>query len=569
MLSKYLLLSSPIQSKLYQSTYCLGNPLCCIYIPPCTDDLLLSEVIQYFSTLINSYPRNSLVLVGDFNLPDINWDNLTASSTASRTFCDFIFDNALLQVVDTSTHSKGNILDLIITNSEYSVRDLTVHSCGHLIISDHFTLTFRLSASVPSSSCSPPIYVYDYPKADYNSLCSFLLDFDFTSCLLSHDVDSVWNSIKSAIYEGMNLFIPRVRLRRHQYPRWFTPELRHLSKWLHTLRKKVSKKPTSYLCNKLELQTSALSDKIQSAKSLYESQLVANCAGNCNSKIYDYIRSLSNNSSIPSTVFFNSASATTDLEKANLFNSFFHSVYNPCQSGTPPLPSSEPIVSYPSIANISFTELEVFSALSSLDPAKSMGVDCIGSKLLKQCASALYIPLHHLFSLSIFNHAIPSEWKHHSITPIFKSGERTSVNNYRPVSLLCIASKVLERLIYNYLCKFIISNDIISQFQFGFLKHRSTTQQLLVFLDRVYHILNSNDGCDVIYLDFKKAFDTMRHHELLSKIWNIGITGSVWLWIREYLTNRVQHVSINGCNSAILPFLSGVPQGSILDLYYF
>ena len=193
-----------------------------------------------------------------------------------------------------------------------------------------------------------------------------------------------------------------------------------------------------------------------------------------------------------------------------------------------------------------------------------MGVDCIGSKLLKQCASALYIPLHHLFSLSIFNHAIPSEWKHHSITPIFKSGERTSVNNYRPVSLLCIASKVLERLIYNYLCKFIISNDIISQFQFGFLKHRFTTQQLLVYLDRVYHILNSNDGCDVIYLDFKKAFDTVPHHELLSKIWNIGITGSVWLWIREYLTNRVQHVSINGCNSAILPVLSGVPQGSIL-----
>ena len=121
---------------------------------------------------------------------------------------------------------------------------------------------------------------------------------------------------------------------RPDTPAGSTPELRHLSKCLHTLRKKVSKKPTSYLRNKLELQTSALSDKIQSAKSLYESQLVTNCAGNCNSKIYDYIRSLSNNCSIPSTVFFNSASATTDLEKANLFNSFFHSVYNPCQSGT-------------------------------------------------------------------------------------------------------------------------------------------------------------------------------------------------------------------------------------------
>ena len=224
-----------------------------------------------------------------------------------------------------------------------------------------------------------------------------------------------------------------------------------------------------------------------------------------------------------------------------MFNSFFHSVYNLSPTGTLPLPSSEPtcIVSYPSITNISFTELEVFSALSSLDPVKSMGIDCIGSKLLKQCASDLYIPLHHLFSLSIFNHAIPLEWKHHSITPIFKSGEKTSVNNYQPVSLLCIASKVLERLIYNHLCKFIISNNIISQFQFGFHKHRSTTHQLLVYLDRVYHILNSSDACDLFYLDFKKAFDTVPHHELLSKIWNIGITGSVRVWIREYLTNRV------------------------------
>ena len=170
-----------------------------------------------------------------------------------------------------------------------------------------------MSASVPSS-CSSPIYVYDYPKADFNSLCSFLFDFDFTSCLLSHDVDSVWNTIKLAIYEGMNLFIPRVRLCHHKYPCCYTPELRHLSKCLYTLCKKVSKKPTSYFRNKLEQQTLALSDKIQSAKSLYESQLVANCAGNCNSKIYDYIRSLSNNSSIPSTVFLNSASATSDLE---------------------------------------------------------------------------------------------------------------------------------------------------------------------------------------------------------------------------------------------------------------
>ena len=110
-------------------------------------------------------------------------------------------------------------------------------------------------------------------------------------------------------------------------------------------------------------------------------------------------------------------------------------MYNPSLSNPSLPPSSEPTLTYPNITNISFTELDVFSALSSLDPAKSMGVDCIGSKLLKHCAPALHIPLHHLFSLNISKHAIPSEWKHHFITPIYKSGKKSLViSKYRPVS---------------------------------------------------------------------------------------------------------------------------------------
>ena len=97
----------------------------------------------------------------------------------------------------------------------------------------------------------------------------------------------------------------------------------------------------------------------------------------------------------------------------------------------------------------------------------------------------------------------------------------------------------------------------------GYIKYRSTTQ-LLIFLDNVHHILNGNDTCDVIYFDFKKEFDSLPHHELLSKIWKIGITSNLWKWFHEYLNNRVQHVSINVSNSSILLVLSGVPQGSIL-----
>ena len=102
--------------------------------------------------------------------------------------------------------------------------------------------------------------------------------------------------------------------------------------------------------------------------------------------------------------------------------------------------------------------------------------------------------------------------------------------------------------------------------QFGFCQHHSTTQQLLIFLNYVHRALNNSNcsQCDVIYLDFKKAFDSVPHQELLLKLWKAGIVGSLWQWFREYLSNRYQHVCINNCKSSTLPVISGVPQGSIL-----
>ena len=203
-------------------------------------------------------------------------------------------------------------------------------------------------------------------------------------------------------------------------------------------------------------------------------------------------------------------------------------------------------------------------ALSSLDSTKSSGIDEIGPKLLKHCALALYGPIHHLLCTSLTKQVLPSDWKHHCITPIHKSGDKASVNNYRPISLLCILSKVLERFVFDHLNKFFLENSIITTSQFGFRKHHSSVQQLLLFLSNVHDTLNRNAHCNVIYLDFRKAFDSVPHNELLLKLWNTGITGSIWSWLKEYLSNRCQQVSINGCLSSPLPVISGVPQGSIL-----
>ena len=164
-----------------------------------------------------------------------------------------------------------------------------------------------------------------------------------------------------------------------------------------------------------------------------------------------------------------------------------------------------------------------------------------------------------MFQSSLNSGAIPSQWKLHKIISIFKSGNKTSVKNYRPISLLCITSKVLERLIYNKIITLVSKS--ITKYQFGFQSNSSTLQQLLLYFDQ---LITSKEEIDAIYIDFRKAFDSVPHNNLLMKLWNIGITGNLWNWFDCYLKNRTQCVSVENHLSNTLPVLSGVPQGSIL-----
>ena len=119
------------------------------------------------------------------------------------------------------------------------------------------------------------------------------------------------------------------------------------------------------------------------------------------------------------------------------------------------------------LVSINISEEEVFEALNSLDPDKSSGIDTIGPRILKKCAHSLCGPLHHLFATSLSKHTIPLDWRTHVITPLHKSGDKSLVNNYCPISLLSNTSKVLEQLIYNKVIHHI--SNFLTPKQFGFL----------------------------------------------------------------------------------------------------
>ena len=530
--------------------------LCCIYIPPNCSSCYFASALNALEDILSNHQH--VIIVGDFNLPNINWLSLSSHSPSSGLLCDFLFKYNLTQMIHHATHSKGNILDLLITNIDHLISNIHITpSRGH-ISSDHFHISHEVTLNSHHHQ-NVSRYVLDYSKGDYDALNAYFLDTDFSFCF-SSDVDAIWQQLKAHLIHGCSLYIPKVRIKAHNAPKWFNSTIRHHLNCVHSLRRRTKHSPTPYLTNKLATLEQSLQDLMLYTKTQYEANLFNDYVNNQRA-IYRHLNSINKSSHIPQQVRFENYTASTPLDKANLFNEYFHSVYGP-PSTSPYTPTTDSSPTE-SINTFTIQEDEVYNILSTLDPYKAMGIDQISPRLLKSCAVSLCGPLTLLFQKCITLGCIPDEWKQHVITPLFKrKGDPTNATNYRPISLLCSVSKVLERLIFNQIYKHI--HPFISIKQFGFVQNRSCLQQLLSTISIIYHNYSSNKQTDIIFLDFCKAFDSIPHAELLYKISKMGITGELWSWFKSYLSGRSQVVRLNGSCSSSLPVTSGVPQGSIL-----
>ena len=184
--------------------------LCCTYVPPNSSVSHVNDLVSYISDLTSLHGTNDIILVGDFNMPDIDWGSLSATSQSSALFCDFVFNNNLSQLIDKPTHNKGNILDLLLTYACHRIQDINITSPhnSNVFNTDHSTVTFTLTHSVTPHPKVTPSYVFDFSKADYTGLCSFLMDINFNPLLSSNDVNFVWSSLKTIIYSGMDIYLP-------------------------------------------------------------------------------------------------------------------------------------------------------------------------------------------------------------------------------------------------------------------------------------------------------------------------------------------------------------------------
>jgi len=211
-----------------------------------------------------------------------------------------------------------------------------------------------------------------------------------------------------------------------------------------------------------------------------------------------------------------------------------------------------------------FSVSDILDAIKDMSAFSAAGPDKFPVAILKECGELLAPIIHKLWCASLETGIIAEKFKSQAVIPIFKGGSKAIPANYRPVSLTSHIIKLFERVVRKKMISFIEEHNLIHPKQHGFRKGRSCLTQLLDHFDDVLRDLNSDANSDVIYLDFSKAFDKVDHRILLKKLHKYGIRGNLHRWLQSFLSDRTQHVVIDGVSSTKTKVVSGVPQGTVL-----
>ena len=505
---------------------------------------------------------NKICIMGDFNFPSINWTNRALSE--GKKGCKFqesIDDSLLFQMVENSTrHRHGqssNLLDLVIVNDEEFISNIE-HS-SPLGNSDHDVLSFTLYMPY-----SPPkesfIKVFNMKRGNFAAMREEFANHKWN--LQEKNPNEICNTIKEVIRESMDRNIPKVKQSKKRYqPKWLDNKTLRKIKKKHRLFKRflITKEGIDYL-RFIEARRKC-KRAIKTAKREYEKKIAKHSKHNPR-QFWNFVNDkLKVNSNISPLDKKDGSKATSDEDKANVLNEYFASVFTKENLNNIPDYTPHSV----NICDIRVTPTAVQKKLSKLDPSKAQGPDKIPSRILKELSNELAQPISFLFNATLETGQLPEDWKKAEVIAIYKKkGKKSDPANYRPVSLTCILCKVLEDIIRDCIVDHMNNQNIYSPSQHGFRKQMSCMTQLLEVMNDFTKMIENGSDIDVIYLDFKKAFDSVPHVRLLNKLSAYGIQGEILNWIRSFLTNRQQKVRVGGAISTPEPVVSGIPQGSIL-----
>ena len=382
------------------------------------------------------------------------------------------------------------------------------------------------------------------------------------------DTESMWNIFKSRLTKAIEEFIPHRVCSNRDRPPWITAGVKKLIRARDHLFKKSKSRPTNNRKEKLKTLKKAINKASKQAYWKYTETILTESEENQNSnnkKLWTFVKHKKTDSIEIAPLKENGILKDEPREKAEVLNKQFSSVFTTdSPTNFPDLKTWQKDSNFQDISSIKVTVDGVHKLLSDLNPHKAMGPDGLHPQILKKLAPVIAPILQIIFQHSLDTGKVPLDWKKANVSPIFKKGERYNPANYRPVSLTCICSKLLEHIVTKHLLNHLESNNILYNLQHGFRSKRSTETQLIDFTQDVLKNLKSGKQTDVIIMDFAKAFDKVSHWRLILKLRSYGVTGLVNRWIEDFLSERTQRVVCSGKHSDWKPVKSGVPQGSVI-----
>lgn len=511
------------------------------------------------------------LIVGDLNMHHPDWLPYTNHRSASGVAgLQFATEFGLSQLVPCCTRSVQNsdgtmcenLLDVALTDDcgTFSFVGLD----PPLGTSDHSVVTLRVSCSIEISHVISQRKVWLFKRGNWSALNKQLAEIDW-SIILQLPVDHCWNRFSAVICEAMNQHIPsRVVNAADRTSPWFDSNCRLLSREKRALWNLWRMTGTVDAFVKYKQTRNRLSAAIRKAKIMHCNKVAEKVDSSDSSvwwKLVNTILGRARKPRIPS-LMSQTSTVSDPTECSELFNKIFvemSTLADPFRKA-----SKLPIRSSLILNNVKFEENVIADLLRSLKTKKATGPDGIPASVLKATATCLANPLSKLFTRFFEASFVPYQWRVSQVVPIHKKRSRSDPKNYRPVSLLPIIGKIMEKVIASKIRMHLEDEEILSNAQFGFRRQHSCLHPILILLHDCYKALDSGQVMHVVSLDINSAFLRVWHNGLISKCESCGIGGLLLSWLKEYLNKREQIVVVNGSNSRAKSLYAGVPQGSVL-----
>lgn len=522
----------------------------------------------------NNRNVGSHAIVGDFNI-DLLGENLSKVNSTEYSlrinFSNMFLESGYEPYFNSVTRPApngvgGTCIDNIFVKT--SVLNITAYKM-QVPFNDHYPLFAAFGKRIKNGEILKSQYIR------YDKLFSGACEVSWESIIIEKDpinaLGKFMNCLKFCMADATRSTNTCNSSKDKRRSEWITTAILNSCKQKDFLYHLWKKNPC---CHSLEKQykdyIKVLTKVIKAAKTLHNKTIIYK--SKCNPRalwkiINDKLGKGKNKQSSIEVLDTGNYKTDEPVSIANYVNDFFCSIGSNTVKNINHLPNSRPFKLPKRNSDTIFLKptnsLEISKILNEMKE-KSGGVDSVNTKTLKLLAHFIVGPLAHIFNLCMEYSIWPDALKAADVVPIFKGGSKTSIMNYRPISLISNIAKIFEKIIYNRLEDFFTKYNIISKEQYGFVKGKGTKDALYRLSNYVYGNLDKSKPVIVAFLDLAKAFDTVNHSLLIDKLERYGVRGKFLELIKDYLTNRKQRVKIDSTYSDYGSINIGVPQGTIL-----